>query len=377
MPRSADEGFSALDEILSRSPDLLKSVLEGSPDTISISDVRQPDLPLTYVNPSFQRTTGYRAEEVLGRNCRFLQGEETKSEDIAKIRTAIENRQPVDVVLLNYKKSGEPFINSLRMAPVFDKAGDLSAYLGIQRDITQERLRAERQMSENRLETLGTATGSLAHQLNNLLHPVTSLLSLHLEDISDMQIRGDLEVALYSANQAADLSNRLLGLSRGDFRTGSEVTPIPDGLLRTVELARLMLPSTNKVETHIGNVPKNLSIPMNETLFAQVLINIITNASQATKQSGLIRIELDMSGNAKLQISIADDGPGIPLTERKKVFSPFYSKSVSKNGTGLGLFLVFQIINEIGGNISIGDGLIQPDGVGLGCMITLDLPFYT
>lgn len=377
MPRTGDEGFAALEDIVSRSPDLLKSVLEGSPDTISISDVRRPDLPLTYVNASFQKTTGYRSEEVLGRNCRFLQGEQTSREDVDKIRHAIENREPVDVVLLNYKKSGEPFINSLRMAPVYDKAGDLSAYLGIQRDITQERLRAERQLSENRLEALGTATGTLAHQLNNLLHPVTSLLSLHLEDISDKQIRDDLEVALYSANQASDLSNRLLGLSRGDFRTGSEVTPIPDGLLRTVELARLMLPSTNKVETHIGNVPKNLSIPINETLFAQVLINIITNASQAIKQSGLIRIEVDMSGNAKLRISIADNGSGIPPTERTKVFSPFYSRNRSRNGSGLGLFLVLQIINEIGGNISISDGIIQPNDEGVGCMITLDLPAIT
>ncbi|MET1414265.1 ATP-binding protein [Roseibium sp. HPY-6] len=377
MQKQSDHGYEALETILGNAPDLLKSLLEGSPDTISISDARQPDLPLTYVNPSFHRTTGYASDEALGRNCRFLQGEDTNPDDVSIIRKAIADRAPVDVVLLNYKKSGEPFINALRMAPIFDRSGDLAAFLGIQKDITQERLRAESDMAQNRLEALGTASGALAHQLNNLLHPITSLISLHLPDIADPVIRKDLEMSLYSARQAADLSNNLLGLSRGNFQDSSDVTQLPDGLVRAVELVRLMLPPTITIETDFATVSKDLRVPINETLFAQVIINIVTNAAQATKNTGIIRIELAEPESSRLKISIADNGPGIPKSQRNKVFTPFYSSKKEKNGSGLGLSVVLQIINKFDGNIMISDGLIQPDGDGFGCMFTIDLQKIT
>ncbi|WP_298959278.1 PAS domain-containing protein [uncultured Roseibium sp.] len=377
MPDSSNDGYAALGHLIKGAPDLLKSILEGSPDTISVSDVSQPDLPLTYVNPAFTKTTGYASDEALGRNCRFLQGESTNRDDVARIRKAIEDQKPIDIIVLNYKKDGEPFLNALRMAPIFDKSGRLSAYLGIQRDITQERLREEKEKTQNRLETLGTASGALAHQLNNLLHPIESLISLHLPDIPDPAIRADLDMARYSAHQAADLSNNLLGLSRGEFQNSSESTHLPDALIRTISLVQLMLPATVSIQTDFRNVPADLAIPINETLFAQVLINIITNASQATKHLGIIRIELKKTENTRLQISISDNGPGIEKSDRDKIFKPFYSKSLSKNSSGLGLPVALQIINNIGGIIILSEGLIQPDGHGYGCMFTLDLPNIT
>ncbi|WP_298813404.1 PAS domain-containing protein [uncultured Roseibium sp.] len=377
MPDSSNDGYAALGHLIKGAPDLLKSILEGSPDTISVSDVSQPDLPLTYVNPAFTKTTGYASDEALGRNCRFLQGESTNRDDVARIRKAIEDQKPIDIIVLNYKKDGEPFLNALRMAPIFDKSGRLSAYLGIQRDITQERLREEKEKTQNRLETLGTASGALAHQLNNLLHPIESLISLHLPDIPDPAIRADLDMARYSAHQAADLSNNLLGLSRGEFQNSSESTHLPDALIRTISLVQLMLPATVSIQTDFRNLPADLAIPINETLFAQVLINIITNASQATKHLGIIRIEIRKIESTRLQISISDNGPGVEKADRDKIFKPFYSRSLSKNSSGLGLPVALQIINNIGGIIHLSEGLIQPDGRGYGCMFTLDLPNVT
>lgn len=377
MGNREDDGYDVLEAIAGQSPDLLKFILEGSPDTISLSDASQPDLPLTYVNPSFERTTGYKRTDVLGRNCRFLQGEETNRDDVARIRRAIADRQPVEVSLVNYRKSGEPFLNALRISPIFDRSGRLAAYLGIQRDITEERLRAQQDNTRNRLEALGTASGALAHQLNNLLHPVTSLISLHLPDISDVGMRKDLDMALYSANQATELSHSLLGLSRGRFATDTTTTGLPEGLHRTIDLARMMVPTSMVIETRIGDVPKHLKIPISETLFAQVIINLVMNAAQASKHSGKVRIELAAAENHRIKISIADNGPGIPDSDADKVFKPFYTTNKSTNGSGLGLSVVLQIINESGGFIYLGKGLIQPDGRGKGCMFTLDIPTLT
>ncbi|KZM51415.1 PAS domain-containing protein [Labrenzia sp. OB1] len=377
MGNREDDGYDALEDIAAQSPDLLKSILEGSPDTISLSDASQPDLPLIYVNPSFERTTGYQRTDVLGRNCRFLQGEETDRNEVARLRRAIADRQSVEVTLLNYRKSGEPFLNALRIAPIFDRSGQLAAYLGIQRDITKERLRAQQDNTRNRLEALGTASGALAHQLNNLLHPVASLLSLHLPDIEDAGMRKDLEMALYSAQQAAELSRSLLGLSRGRFETDKSTTDLPEGLLRTVDLARMMVPTRVIIETGIGNFPEHLKIPISETLFAQAIINLVMNAAQACKGSGEIRIELASTESGRIKISIADNGPGIPDADFEKVFNPFYTTKLNQNGTGLGLSVVLEIINKLSGLIYIEKGLLQPDGNGRGCMFTLDIPILT
>jgi two-component system NtrC family sensor kinase len=112
-------------------------------------------------------------------------------------------------------------------------------------------------------------------------------------------------------------------------------------------------------------------------LFAQVIINLIVNASQACGHSGLIRIDLAASQTRRIRISIADNGPGIPDADVDKIFTPFYTSGINKNGSGLGLSVVKQIINKSGGVIHIGKGLAQPKGRGFGCVFTLDIPFIT
>ena len=109
---------------------------------VSISDLLQEDAPLIYVNPAFTAITGYSSEETIGRNCRFLQGPDTEPEALDEIRRALRERRECQVVLKNYRKDGTPFWNELAIAPVFDAAGRLTNYVGVQSDIT-ERIRTE------------------------------------------------------------------------------------------------------------------------------------------------------------------------------------------------------------------------------------------
>lgn len=111
-------------------------------DGVLITDPNQPDNPIIYSNPAFSKITGYQPEEILGRNCRFLQGAETDLEAVRAIRRAIAQRQEVKATLLNYRKNGQPFWNELKISPVFSEQGDLLYFIGIQTDIT-ERKQAE------------------------------------------------------------------------------------------------------------------------------------------------------------------------------------------------------------------------------------------
>ena len=117
----------------------LKSAIEAAPDGVVITDHNRPDAPIVYANPAFERISGYPANEILGRNCRFLQGDDRQQAGVAAIRQAIEKAQETTVVLRNYRKDGTPFWNRLHLAPVFNTEDAVTHFVGIQEDITRER----------------------------------------------------------------------------------------------------------------------------------------------------------------------------------------------------------------------------------------------
>jgi PAS domain S-box-containing protein len=119
---------------------LLRNIaMDEAPLGITISDPSQPDNPLIYVNDGFCELTGYSRDEILGRNCRFLQGESTREEPVAQMRAAIEAEEPVTVELRNYRKEGTMFWNRVTVVPVRSESGTVTSYLGYQEDVTDEK----------------------------------------------------------------------------------------------------------------------------------------------------------------------------------------------------------------------------------------------
>ncbi|WP_075880353.1 EAL domain-containing protein [Vreelandella massiliensis] len=118
---------------------LLKRGVESSVNGILIADAGQPDLPLVYANAAFERITGYPREEVLGHNCRFLQGEETDPQVVRQLREGIAAEREVHVTLRNYRRNGELFWNELYISPVRDENGAVTHYIGVQNDISEQR----------------------------------------------------------------------------------------------------------------------------------------------------------------------------------------------------------------------------------------------
>jgi len=117
---------------------ILYRAISHSTNGITIADCRLPDMPLVYANPAFEHMTGYSIDNVIGKNCRFLQNDDTKQIGLDLLRKAIKNAEPVQVVLRNYKKDGTLFWNKLELAPVRDNEGNLTHFVGIASDITHE-----------------------------------------------------------------------------------------------------------------------------------------------------------------------------------------------------------------------------------------------
>lgn len=118
---------------------LLERAVESSMNGIVIADAQADDLPIRYVNPAFETLTGYSAEETLGRNCRFLQGEETNQPELEILRRCLAAGDDCNVILRNFTKDGELFWNHLFISPVRDEAGVLTHFVGIQNDLTERR----------------------------------------------------------------------------------------------------------------------------------------------------------------------------------------------------------------------------------------------
>jgi diguanylate cyclase (GGDEF)-like protein/PAS domain S-box-containing protein len=120
--------------------DLLKQAVYESRDGITIADATRPDNPLIFVNPAFERMTGYSADEVVGRNCRCLQGPQRDQAGLAVVREAIRRGEPCIVTLQNFRKDGGMFWNELSLSPMHDANGRVTHFLGIQKDVSSDKL---------------------------------------------------------------------------------------------------------------------------------------------------------------------------------------------------------------------------------------------
>jgi PAS domain S-box-containing protein len=118
--------------------------LDPSAQALTLSDMRSPDAPLVYVNRGFEKMTGYRRKDVVGQNCRFLQGPDTSPDAVAQMKFAITNGEHLLIDVLNYHQDGTPFWNRLSLAPVRNHSGQVTHYIGIQSNITQMRLLQDR-----------------------------------------------------------------------------------------------------------------------------------------------------------------------------------------------------------------------------------------
>jgi PAS domain S-box-containing protein len=121
-------------------PQILAKILDSSVNGISLADPDMEDMPLVYVNKAFEKMTGYTMEEVVGKNCRFMQGEDREHalKERHMMQKAFKNNEALTLTFKNYRKNGEPFFNHLEMSPLFDSKGNLLYYLGVQLDVSQE-----------------------------------------------------------------------------------------------------------------------------------------------------------------------------------------------------------------------------------------------
>lgn len=336
---------------------IFRCAAEAANTGIVVTDNRLADNPIIYVNPHFQKLTGYRADEIIGKNCRFLQGPESDKTVVRKCHEAIHAKIDFRGELVNYRKDGSVFWNHLTISPVKDEAGNVPFFVGIQLDVTEQKMALlERDKLIEELNAINTGLNRFAlttsHELKNPLSAIIGFSKM-LRDryLASLDQKGQHLLERIDAN--AQYLNRCLDDLRHFGSLGH--TPLK---LEPVNLASLVtdVVSILGIETESAYVhfPQKLpTIMCNPQLMTQVFRNLIDNAVKyGMGQERGVFIKTRLRKKKWCEIEISDHGPGVLPSILKSIFDPFVSSGETTGGTGLGLAIVKKIIEVHKGHIS-------------------------
>lgn len=331
---------------------------------VVITDPLRPDNPIVYCNPAFEKLTGYSREEVIGVNCRFLQGLDTDHAAVEKIRNAIRSAQPTLVEILNYRKDGTSFWNALTISPVFDSHGVVMRYVGVQTDITEIKQLQENFQRSQKMEAFGQLAGGIAHDFNNILSAVLGYSEIMLNDLDREDRHYKFVEQIFRAGQRAEgLTRQLLAFSR-------KQTLKPKILdLRVVvgDIQKMLRRIIGEhIELHTISSGVLGSVRADPGQIEQVILNLVVNARDAMPNGGVITIgtadvsykhnqhrPASVTAGDYVALTVSDTGIGIPDDVKPRIFEPFFTTKEKGKGTGLGLATCYGIIQQSGGCITV------------------------
>lgn len=339
--------------------------IQAASQGILISDCCQPDNPIIFANAGFEQITGYRSDEVIGRNCRFLQGRDTDPETTALLREAIADGRACAVEILNYRKDGAPFWNALSLNPVHDDAGALTHYVGIQQDVTERKKLEEQLRQSQKMEAVGRLAGGIAHDFNNLLTVISGYSELLL---ATPELRASIREPVKNINEAgkraAALTRQLLGFSRQTILQ-PKVLDVNHVISEMATMLRRLIGEDIQFNTVLH--PGVHRVRVDPSQLDQVLINLAVNARDAMPRGGRLTLEtanvelsdeyaqthLDCGTGPHVMLAMTDTGCGMTPEVASRIFEPFYTTKEVGKGTGLGLAMVFGIVQQSEGCIHV------------------------
>jgi len=250
--------------------------------------------------------------------------------------------------------SGEPFLQS----------DSSRGWRGILTDVTQRNARRQREAREQRIAAVGQLTSSVAHEVNNLLHPVVNL-SRRLRDrlAADDEGRSYLQVIMDSSSRAATILSRILRSVHPQTSVAASLA-LTDACERVCEEIAVLTSGSVDLQTRIACEGGPM---VQESELFQVVANLVSNAIAATGNNGHVEILLNRTADGGYELSVTDDGPGIPEADLARIQTPFFTTKPAGEGTGLGLSIVHDIVHAWGGKLRV------TSGPGMGTVFTIIL----
>jgi two-component system, cell cycle sensor histidine kinase and response regulator CckA len=317
--------------------------------------------PIVFVNEAFERQTGWRREEVLGRSSTLLDGPGTDRGVVARIQDHLRRGESAREEVRHYTKEGREYWVELVIVPVYDADGVHTHWVAVHRDISERKALEEQLFQAQKMEAVGRLAGGVAHDFNNVLTAISGFSELLLDELPAGE--GPHEEVLQikaAAARAAALTRQLLAFSRKQIMRPRPVNV--GALVRDMERL-LQRVSTAEVSMRMTIAGYSPAVQADPVQLEQVLLNLAVNACEAMPNGGQLTIEVSdvalgesyahrhygVQPGHYVSLVVTDTGTGMDRVTRERIFEPFFT--TKQGGTGLGLSTVYGIIRQTGGHI--------------------------
>jgi two-component system, cell cycle sensor histidine kinase and response regulator CckA len=342
--------------------DRLIAAIEHAGEIIFITD---PDGTIQYVNPAFERITGYAKEEVVGQTPRILKSGQQDKTFYRGMWKTISSGETWKMRMINKRKDGTFYTEESTISSVKDHSGKIINYVAVAHDITEHlRLMAQFQQAQ-KMESIGRLAGGVAHDYNNMLGVILGFTEMAMDKVNaDEPLYDDLQEILAAAKGSADITRQLLAFARKQA-----ISPKVLDLNKNIEGILRMLRKLIGENIDLTWIPETdpWAVKMDPAHLEQILANLCVNARDAIKNVGKITIETknknfdneycaDHSGflpGDYVMLSVSDNGCGMDKETLDKIFDPFFTTKEVGQGTGLGLATVYGIVNQNNGFINV------------------------
>lgn len=340
----------------------LSTAIEQSPETIVITDAEGV---IQYVNPAFEAVSGYSRDEVLGKTPRLLKSGKHEDCFYGDLWKAISTGNIWKGRIINQRKNGEFYTEEVSIAPVRSADSAITGYVAVKKDITQELLREQQFHQSQKMEAVGQLAGGIAHDFNNILQAIMGFSEVLLFQLDDHSDEHSYVLEINNASKrAATLIKQLLTFSRSQPEE-KDALDINASVRDTKGLLEVLMgkqincvleldPALHPVEadsSQISQIIMNLAVNSRDAMPKGGTLTIRTHNSVITEQ-GAKKIPGAIPGNF-VCLSISDTGSGMNPETKNRLFEPFFTTKGIGKGTGLGLAVVYGVVQQSNGWIHV------------------------
>ena len=330
--------------------DLLRfsNVIHHTVNPIQITDAKGV---MVYVNPAFERTSGFDRSELIGRNPNVLNSGRHSKEFWERVWNEILTGKMWVGEVENRRKDGSEFHTELVISPIVDAKKKVVGFMGAHRDITEQKVLEQQLVRSQKMESIGTLAAGIAHEVGNPLTSISSLVQVILRTTQDEFAKEKLELIKNQINRITRIIRDLVDFSRPSNYVvkATDINEVLRDAMNIVQYGKKVKHINFDVQLAAG-MPKLQAVP---DQLVQVFINILMNAVDALDNiPGTITIRT-IHTTREVTIEIRDTGKGIDPSDKEKIFEPFFSTKEVGKGTGLGLWVSYGIVKNFDGDVVV------------------------
>jgi PAS domain S-box-containing protein len=340
----------------------LTAAIEQAGEAVFITD---PEGTIQYVNPAFERRTGYAREEALGKNPRMLKSGKHDLAFYQDLWRTITSGRTWEGRMVNKRKDGKLYTEDATISPVSDASGRIVNYVAVKHDITEHLRMAEQLQQAQKMESVGRLAGGVAHDFNNMMNVVMGFTELIVDKLPVADpIQQDLQEVMSAAKRATEITRQLLAFARKQT-INPEMLDLNEIVADMLKMLRRLIGE----DIDLAWQPEAglWLVKIDPSQIDQILANLCVNARDAIADVGKVFVEtanvaldpafctdhLGFIPGDYVMLAVSDNGCGMDKETSERIFEPFFTTKDVGKGTGLGLATVYGIVKQNNGFINV------------------------